>query len=296
LVCAERNSKLISVVPRDRKERFQFVSGTDDPEKIAKKSNRRNRVKTTLFAATLVVALSLSAAAATKKPPMTQHLAGNNVTSPMAPSGVPPTLCDPCIFYGGDFNPFDQNAVGYSDENTLLIPASSTYGNFNVFSGSTVTVTGIVFNVQADANFDPLTASYDVRTGVTEGNGGTSIASGTVNATVAATGRNFFGLNEYTVAVGLSAPLAIGPGAYWFNVTPSCTNGAQDGSCSVGRFFVSNSTQRTNNVFGGAQGNYQMFFNSAFFGFTWANWCDPSLGLRPNQCDALSFGLMGSAQ
>jgi len=252
-------------------------------------------VKTTLFAATLVVALTLSAAAATKKPPVSQHLAGSDVSSPMAPAGVPPSLCDPCIFYGGDLNEFDLNAVGYSDENTLLIPGSTTYANFNVFNGSTVTVTGILFNVQADANFDPVTASYDVRTGVMEGNGGTSLASGTVNATVASTGRNFLGVNEYSVAVQLTAPLTIGPGAYWFNVTPSCTNAAQDGSCSVGRFFFSNSTQRTNNVFGGAQGDHLLFLNSSFFGFTWANWCDSSLGLRPTQCDAASFGLMGSA-
>lgn len=213
----------------------------------------------------------------------------------MAPAGIPPVLCSPCVFYGGDFNPADLNAVGYSDENSVFIPGSSTYYNFNVFSGSTVTVTGILFNIQADANFDPLTASYDVRSGVIEGSGGTSLASGTVNATIAATGRNFLGLNEYSVAVNLTAPLTLGPGAYWFNVTPSCTNGAQDGSCSVGRFFSSNSTQRTNNVSGGAQGDHQMFLNSPFFGFTWANWCDSALGLRAKQCDAASWGVMGSA-
>jgi hypothetical protein len=252
-------------------------------------------VKTTLFAATLVVALTLSAAAATKKPATSQHLAGNNVSSPMAPAGIPPSLCDPCIFYGGDLNTSDLNATGYSDENTLLIAGSSTYAGINVFSGSTLTVTGILFNIQADANFDPLTASYDVRQGVSEGNGGTSLASGTVTATVAATGRNFLGLNEYSVAVNLTTPVTLGPGEYWFNVTPSCTNGAQDGSCYVGRFFFSNTTQRTNNVFGGAQPNYQLYLNSAFFGFTWANWCDSSLGLRATQCDAASFGLMGSA-
>lgn len=250
-------------------------------------------MKTTLFAATLVVALTLSAAAAQKKPPMSQHLAGNpSAMGPFSPSGIPPALCDPCIFYGGDLNPSDINAAGLSDENTLLIPGSSTYGNYNVVTG--VTVTGIVFNVQADANFDPVTASYDVRSGVSEGNGGTSLASGTVSATVAATGRNFIGLNEYTVAVQLTTPLVLTPGAYWFNVTPTCTNGGQDGSCSVGRFFVSNTTQRTNNVVGGDQGQHQMYLNSSFFGFSWANWCDSAIGLNKSQCLELSFGLMGS--
>lgn len=250
-------------------------------------------MKTTLFAAALVVALTLSAAAAQKKPPMSQHLAGNpSAAGPFSPEGIPPALCDPCIFYGGDLNPSDINAAGLSDENTLLIPGSSTYGNYNVVTG--VTVTGIVFNVQADANFDPVTASYDVRSGVSEGNGGTSLASGTVSASVAATGRNFLGLNEYSVAVQLATPLVLTPGAYWFNVTPTCTNGAQDGSCSAGRFFVSNTTQRTNNVVGGDQGQHQMYLNSSFFGFSWANWCDSAIGLNKSQCLELSFGLMGT--
>jgi len=198
------------------------------------------------------------------------------------------------LFYGGDLELSSFNAAGLSDENTLLIPGSSTYGNFNVQSSHTVTVTGILFNVQADANFDPLTATYDVRTGVTDGNGGTSIASGSGNVTVAPTGRNFLGLNEYSVAVNLSTPLLLGTGGYWFNMTPSCTNGATDGSCSVGRFFVSNAIHRVNNVNGGRETSFQMYLNSAFFGFTYANWCDSSLGLNLQQCSGLSYGLMGT--
>jgi hypothetical protein len=250
-------------------------------------------VKTTLFAAALVVALTLSAAAA-QKPPVSQHLAGNpSSVGPFAPQGIPPALCDPCIFYGGDVNTADFNAAGMSDENTLFIPNSSTYGNYNVATG--VTVTGILFNIQADANFDPVTGSYDVRTGVSEGNGGTSLATGTGSIQVAATGRNFLGLNEYSVAIQLATPLVLTPGAYWFNVTPNCTNGAQDGSCSAGRFFVSNTTQRTNNFVGGAQSDHQMFLNSPFFGLSWANWCDPNVALfNKSQCRDLSFGLMGA--
>lgn len=251
-------------------------------------------MKTTLFAATLVVALTLSAAAATKKPAASQHLAGGAAQGvQFAGTGVPPVLCDPCIFYGGDLNVSNINAAGLSDENTVFIPGSSTYGSITL-TGISATITGIVFNVQADANFDPLTASYDVETGVVDGIGGTSIASGTANTTVAATGRNFIGLNEYSVAVNLNTPLKIGPGQYWFNLTPACTNGGQDGSCSAGRMFVSNTTNRTNAVNGTAQVQGQMFLNSSFFGFTWANWCDSSLGLNSNQCAGMSFGLMGT--
>jgi hypothetical protein len=252
-------------------------------------------VKTTLFAAALVVTLTLSAAAAQKKPLASQHRAGNpNEGMNMAPAGTPPVLCAPCLFYGGDLELSSLNAAGLSDENTLLIPGSSTYGNFNVQSSHNVTVTGILINVQADANFDPVTASYDVRTGITDGNGGTSIASGSGSVTVASTGRNFLGLNEYSVAINLSAPLVLGPGGYWFNLTPNCTNGATDGSCGVGRFFVSNAIHRVNNVNGGRETSFQMYLNSSFFGFTYANWCDSSIGLDLQQCSGLSYALMGT--
>ena len=250
-------------------------------------------MKTTLFATALVVALTLSAAAAPKKPLPSQHLAGSSSSGTQWKGhAVPPSLCDPCLFYGGDLNPGDFNAAGFSDENTLLIPTSSTYGAFS--PTSTVTVTGVIVNVQADANFDPLTASYDIRSGVSEGNGGTSLASGSGAAAVAATGRNFFGLNEYTVAVQLSAPLTLNPGEYWINATPNCTNGAVDGSCSNGRFFISNTTQKANNISGQYQPAHSAFLNSPFFGLTWANWCDADLGLNSRQCSGVSFGLTGT--
>jgi hypothetical protein len=251
-------------------------------------------MKKSLFATTLVLALSLTAVAAQKKPAPSQHGAGTVEEVKLAASGTPPALCSPCLFYGGDLNVSDSNAAGLSDEDTLLIPGSSTYAAYNVPSGVNVGVTGILFNVQSSVNFDPKTASYDVRTGVSEGNGGTSIASGSGTISVAATTRNFIGLNEYTVLVKIPV-LYLATGTYWFNITPECTNGATDGSCYQGRIFVSNTTQDTNGVYANAQPSGSLYLNSSYFGFTWANWCDSSLGLNSNQCRAGSFGLTGSA-
>lgn len=255
-------------------------------------------MKRTLFAAALAVALTLTAAAQHKKLSASQHGAGAlgevRLDEPTTPP-TPPSLCSPCAFYGGDLNTTDPNAAGLSDEDTLLVTGSSTYASIVVPSNGSLNVTGILVNVQADVNFDPNTASYDVRTGVIEGNGGTSIASGTGTIKVAATGRNFIGLNEFTVLVKIPT-LHLTAGQYWFNVTPQCTNGATDGSCNVGRIFISNTTQNTNAVLGGAQPAGAMFLNSTYFGFTWANWCDSSLGLNSSQCRAGSWGLTGTAK
>lgn len=259
-------------------------------------------MKRSLFAVALVMALSLAAVAQrAKMPPLSQHRAGDP-SAPLPtpqnnPAAIPPALCNPCVFYGGDLNPNNFNAAGMSDENTLLITGgSSTYGEVNIPTGKTASIHGILFNVQASAAFDPMQATYDIRTGVSEGNGGTSIASGTSFAQVQATGRNFLGLNEYTILAQFS-PVTLTSGSYWFNVTPMCTN-TLDGSCNVFRQFVSNTTGAglLNAVNPGLQPVNQMFLNSSFFGFTWANWCDSSLGFNSTQCAFLSFGLVGGLQ
>jgi hypothetical protein len=252
-------------------------------------------VKKTLFTTSLVLALSLSAAAGQKKPAVSQHGTGTVEEIKLAPPGTPPSLCSPCLFYGGDLNVTDTNSAGFSDEDTLFVPASSTYAAYIVPSGVNVGVTGILVNVQSSVNFDPRAASWDIRTGVSEGNGGTSIGAGNGRVFVAATGRSFNGLNEYTVLVRFPTQY-LAAGEYWFNVTAECTNGARDGSCYQGRIYLSNTTQNTNGVFAGAQPAGSMYLNSSYFGYTFANWCDASFGLNSNQCRAASFGLTGSAR
>lgn len=247
------------------------------------------------LSAIALLALSLTAFAANpKKPPSSHHLAGaveEAQESAENSKAIPPSLCDPCLFYGGDISPNNPNAAGFTNENTLLIlGGSSTYGALNV--PVTATVYGILFNVQASAAFDPMTASYDIRTGVSEGSGGTSIASGTGVTVVQATGRNVFGLNEYMVEVSWSPAVTLTPGEYWFNVTPECLN-TLDGSCSVFRQLASNS-QRINGVHAYWQPRHEMFINSSFYGYSWLNWCDSEFGLNAGQCASLSFALRGS--
>lgn len=252
-------------------------------------------MKNTLFAAAIIFALSLSASAAAKKPPyLVPPATGGDGAWHIPPPGIPPALCSPCIFYSGDLNPDDGQAEGFGDENTLLVTGASTYSEFTVQPGGTAKVTGILVNVIGDANFDPQNATYDVRSGVSSGDGGTDIASGTANISVATTGRVFVGYTEFSVYVKLAAPLTLTAGEYWFNVTPQCTNGAVDGSCYAGSIYLSNTTQETNNVNGHDQAPYQVYINSAYFSYNYENWCD--LGLTNGQCRFTSWGLTGQVK
>ena len=248
-------------------------------------------MKKTLFAAALVIALTLTAGAAEKRPSYWQHRTG-----PDLPPGKPivPALCNPCLFYSGDLNPNDGQADGFSDENTLLVTGSATYAAVNIPTGITASLTGILFNIQADANFDPQNATYDIRQGVSSGNGGTDVATGTGDITVATTGRSFVGLTEFSVLVTIPTTTLLGGQEYWFNLTPQCTNGAEDGSCYVGRIFLSNTTEMANEQFGHASPPYSLFLNSAYFGYTYEPWCD--LTEVNGQCRFASFGLVGTAK
>ncbi len=252
-------------------------------------------MKKTLFAAAIVFALSMTAMAAGKqKPYLIPPGNGGDGGWHIPPPGTPPAMCSPCIFYSGDLNTSDGQAEGFGDENTLLVTGASTYAEFTVQPGGTAKVTGILFNMIGDANFDPNTATYDIRSGVTTGNGGTEIASGSANIAVATTGRVFVGYTEYTVLVTLPAAQTLSAGEYWFNITPQCTNGAVDGSCYVGNLYVSNTTQETNNVNGHDMAPYSLFINSSYFNYDYTNWCD--LGLTNGQCRFASWGLVGTVK
>ncbi|MGA3315737.1 MAG: PEP-CTERM sorting domain-containing protein [Candidatus Korobacteraceae bacterium] len=165
-------------------------------------------------------------------------------------------------FYGGDFDPNNPNANGLANETDRIVGGSSygaaAYQNFVVGSG--ITVTGLFTNDLM--SISPTNAYWEIRSGVSLGNGGTLIASGMGLDTVTATGRNAFGYTEYNnLVMGLDVPLAAG--TYWFIVVPN-------GDSQIGRSFESN-TFGLNSV--GTSISNDQFFNSSFYG---VNFGDPN--------------------
>ncbi len=186
-----------------------------------------------------------------------------------------------CLFYGGDFDPNNPNANGLANENDLIVGGNpygaATYQNF-VVGGQGWNVTGLFTN-----NLSYLTPSssyWEIRSGVSEGNGGILVASGTAsgsNFSQTPTGRGGFGYPEYTDLVsGLSVNLPAG--VYWLAAVPECP------TCEA-RSFNSN-TFGLNSV--GTQVSNLQYFNCAFFGSNFTNANDE--GIFPT----FSSGVLGS--
>jgi len=173
------------------------------------------------------------------------------------------------FFYGGDLDLSDPNQNGLANETDAIVGGNpygaATYQNFVT---SSVVVSGLFTNdLMSDSLMVPATAKsvptayWEIRSGVSEGNGGTLIASGTGFDNVTRTGRSDFGYNEYRNQVGgLSVSLA--SGTYWFAVVPQAVNN------SPGRSFNSD-TDGLNGI--GTQIDNQQFWNSAFFGANFTN-------------------------
>ena len=155
------------------------------------------------------------------------------------------------LWYNGDFN----GVNGVANERNTLVTQAAVYDDFNVTAPLGWNVTAVF----SDNLLNTIVtgADWEIRTGVSEGNGGTLIASGTTNSPVVTpTGRSGFGYTEYMVEVtGLNVFLPTLPSGqhYWLNVTP-VGNG-------TGRSF--NSTTSGANCVGSPCGNdMNAFFNS----------------------------------
>jgi hypothetical protein len=181
------------------------------------------------------------------------------------------------LWYNGDFNYVNELA----NERNTAVSQAAVYDDFNITGGPMWHLTAVFSDNLAATVITG--ADWEIRTGISEGNGGNLIASGTTNSPVVTpTGRSGMGYTEYMVEVtGLNVFLPMLPSGqhYWLNVTP-VGNG-------TGRSFDSD-TSGTNCV-GSPCGNDQnAFFNSTYFG---ANFTSTSNFGQPGD---FSMGVIGN--
>jgi len=128
---------------------------------------------------------------------------------------------------------------------------------------------------------NPPSAYWEIRSGLSDGNGGTLVASGTDPCSFTATGGSPIpGFPEYLVDVsGLS--LALAPGTYWLGVAP-----VDDGS----GVFYDETTSGLNAI--GPADNGNSFFDSYYFGYAFVAADDPTFPLGSGAWD-FSMGVAG---
>ena len=148
---------------------------------------------------------------------------------------VPPPYCKPCLWYSGDFDPNNEYAEGLDNEQDQLVADSHVYAAWNV-RGTTTVVSGAFVNSLdfAGAGIDNPTP-WEIRKGMSDGNCGTSVRHGKGKSTDTPTGRQGFGIIEYTHRVKFKA-VALQAGIYWQNVTPQCFHNSV---CPNARYFES---------------------------------------------------------
>jgi hypothetical protein len=185
------------------------------------------------------------------------------------------------LWYNGDWD----GVNGLANERNTVVSQAAVYDDFNVTSPLGWHVTALFSDNMFTYGLPVTGADWEIRTGISEGNAGTLVASGTTGSPLLIPTGRYFGneLIEYTVEVSqlnIFLPMLPSGQHYWLNVTP-VGNG-------TGRSF--NSTTIGDNCVGTPCGNDDnAFFNSttfgAFFDHTY-NWC--------GGCVDFSMGVIGT--
>jgi len=204
-----------------------------------------------------------------------------------------PPYCKPCLFYGGDFDPSNPASGGSGDEDTVDQQAT-TYVAFYVPTGQIWTVRGVFANFLSSVQYiiPSKDVNWSISRGMSSGNPGTIIASGTLGVSWTATGRSWMGYTEYT-ALGKFAPqsaLTLTSGIYWMSVVPVCS---QTGNCTFANYLLSDVEDVPAPNRKGFQPNDDAFFNA--IGYYYVPTWGPT-GECGGGCDKFSAGLLGYAK
>lgn len=246
-----------------------------------KQTPRRTLVKKILFAIMLIAAFSVFATGQnlTLRPAARGTTgSGGNTIRLTPPHACTVSKAHPCVYYGGDPNANDPELNAISNENTLFIPNSYTYTEVNVPVATSISAS-FSNNVTTNSVFDPKTATWFYRTGVSEGNGGTLICSG--NSPAMFTPNDWLPIDNPQYEVLTTTRCKLPAGDVWFAVTPNCTN-PNDPSCTGDNNTAEYWEWDTNNGPNAINGDFTVtsntglgpMFNSQYFGVTFGSWCN----------------------
>ena len=216
--------------------------------------------------------------------------------SPLSTASAPPSWCKPCLWYAGDFDVNNKNANGVANEKTLAVSQAAVYVPFTVPQGKTWSITGVFGNMLAAYDvIDPPQADWSFSKGVSDGNGGTVIKSGTSPATIELFGQG--NIPEYQVMVKVKKPMVtLKAGEYWLTVVPYCTN-SNDSYCSGAYYYLADvEDDPPPNHYGPKNVLDASYFTSSYFGYYYVPTWGSSGVCGGTGCDMFSVGLLGTAK
>jgi hypothetical protein len=212
-----------------------------------------------------------------------------------APTTAPPAVCNPCLFYGGDFNAESSNANALVDELTTgVVSGAFVYVPFVVPEGKVWTVTALFSNnLSYTEVIDPQSAIWSISTGVTQGSGGTAVANGAAPATYTPTGGHGFEMQEYTLMATIIPPVTLTAGEYWMTLVPECKNPI-DRACAAASYYLADVAGNSDNHAYGREPRNQAYYFSGEFGyFYWPTW-GATGACHGSGCNAFSVGAIGA--
>jgi len=164
-----------------------------------------------------------------------------------------PSIAEAQLWRNGTFDGFSA----LSSEINTEVSDSRVYDNF-VASGSGWRVTSLFGEFLTD--FEANAAYWEIRSGVSEGLGGTLLFSGTNSIIAVADLGDALGLNRRLYTVGGFSPFVLSPGEYWLTIAP-----ADAGS---GRAYAGTTS---GDAAINALGDAQSFWDSQFFGISFGD-------------------------
>jgi hypothetical protein len=130
------------------------------------------------------------------------------------------------LWYNGNYDLndayTDQNNVPINFGGSYVLDKSLVYDDFIVPVGQSWTLSSLFVDDQLDYYALPTTATWEIRSGMSAGQGGTLLFSGDTAATntllTAANGNSYID-PEYKISAAVTG-VTIGPGVYWMAVAP----------------------------------------------------------------------------
>lgn len=224
-------------------------------------------------------------------------LAAPQDSEPKSSPPNPPSFCNPCLWYAGDFNINNSKANALSNESDLTIDRSAVYVPFTVPAGKIWNITG-AFGIMLStvSVIDPAQANWSFSQDVSKGNAGKLIKSGRSHATATVLGCNQ-GIEIICLGIlvkGLNVSLKAG--RYWLSVVPNCTN-QNDSQCGSARYYLADVEDHPPlNHYGAKDVLDASYITSKDFGLFYA----PTWGLSGAcgglGCDMFSAGLLGTSK